>query len=195
MQRIILASASPRRRELLTQVGLTFDVEIPEVDEGMPGGIDPARYVCDLAYRKAAAVAEKTRGGLIIGADTIVAARGEILGKPADAAAAGQMLRFLSGAEHEVLTGVAVIDAAAIKSVIKHEVTKVVFKRLTTEDISGYIASGEPFDKAGAYGIQGLGAVLVKEIHGCYFNVVGLPVARLVDMLREFGINVLATDN
>lgn len=192
MLRIILASASPRRRDLLTQVGLTFEVEIPEVDEGMPGGMDPVGYVCQLAYRKAAAIAERTCDGIVIGADTIVVAQGDILGKPADAASARKMLQHLSGAEHEVLTGVAVIDAAANKSVIGYELTKVIFKQLTNEEINNYIASGEPFDKAGAYGIQGLGAVLVKEIHGCYFNVVGLPVARLTEMLREFGVDVLA---
>ncbi len=192
MQRIILASASPRRRDLLKQIGLTFDVQISEIDENVTGGVNPAGYVCDLAYRKALAVAEKAGSGLVIGADTIVVSGGELLGKPVDAAAAWQTLQFLSGTEHEVLTGVAVIDAATKKSIVAHEVTKVVFKQLTPEDIRGYIASGEPYDKAGAYGIQGLGAVLVSEVRGCYFNVVGLPLARLADMLREFGIEVLA---
>ncbi|MFZ5639778.1 MAG: Maf family protein [Bacillota bacterium] len=191
MQKIILASASPRRRELLTQIGLAFDVEISDVDENCTDDNDPVTYVCGLAYRKAAAVAEKIPAGIVVGADTVVVARGEILGKPADAAEAGRMLQFLNGTEHEVLTGVAVIDAAAGRSTVSHELTKVVFRQLTSEEIKGYIASGEPFDKAGAYGIQGLGAVLVKEIHGDYFNVVGLPLARLTDMLREFGIRVL----
>jgi len=192
MQRIILASASPRRRELLAQIGLGFEVTVSEIDESITGDIDPVRYVCDLAYRKARAVAEMTGDGIVIGADTIVVSGAKLLGKPADAADAGQMLELLSGIEHEVLTGVAVIDAATQKSVVEHEVTKVVFKQLSPEAIRGYIASGEPFDKAGAYGIQGLGAVLVREIRGCYFNVVGLPLARLADMLRTFGVEVLS---
>lgn len=192
MQRIILASASPRRHELMSRIGLTFDVEISEIDEDMPDGVEPAWCVRDLAHRKAAAVAGKHREGIVIGADTIVVSRGRILGKPTDATDARQMLGFLSGAEHEVLTGVAVIDTVSRKSVVEHELTRVVFKKLTPEEIDGYVASGEPLDKAGAYGIQELGALLVKEIHGCYFNVVGLPVAKLADMLKLFGIELLA---
>jgi septum formation protein len=191
MQKIILASASPRRRELLTQIGLSFDVVISDVDENGPDDHAPAAYVCGLAYRKAAAVAEKVPAGIVVGADTVVVAGGKILGKPADAAEAEWMLRVLNGAEHQVLTGVAVIDAAAGRTAVSHELTKVVFRQLTPEEIKGYIASGEPFDKAGAYGIQGLGAVLVREIHGDYFNVVGLPITRLAGMLREFGVRVL----
>ena len=191
MQRIILASASPRRRELMTQIGLPFEVQVSEIDESLVEGTDPAGCVCELARKKAMAIAGQAGDGIVIGADTIVVAGGRILGKPVDADDAVEMLKLLSAMEHLVLTGVALIDAATRQTLVRHETTKVVFKRLTAQEINGYIASGEPFDKAGAYGIQGLGAVLVREIHGCYFNVVGLPVAMLADMLRTFGVEVL----
>lgn len=192
MDAIILASSSPRRRELLKQAGIPFTV--------MPGGVDeeraelsgaPGQRAEQLACLKAMDVAGKVQKGLVLGADTIVVCNGEIFGKPADEKDAVRMLESLSGRVHLVITGIALADAESGKAAIGHETTKVKFSPITNEDIKAYIKTGEPYGKAGAYAVQGRGALLVESIDGCYSNVVGLPLFRLGKMLREFGINAI----
>ncbi len=189
---IILASQSPRRRELLEQVGITgFQVISPDVDERVEPGLSPAGMVEELSLRKARAAADKTGpDGLIIAADTVVALDGAVLGKPRDREDAFAMLSALSGREHRVYTGVSVLRGD--RAVTEHEETAVCFRALAPGEIWGYIATGEPMDKAGAYGIQGVGALLVRGIRGDYCNVVGLPVFRLGRMLARFGVEPLA---
>lgn len=185
---IILASNSPRRRELLAQIGLAFTVAPADVDESVLPGESPVSCVERLAQDKARAAAKRAGKGIVIAADTIVAAGGAILGKPADAEDARRMLTELSGREHEVVTGLAVMDAASEQCVTRTSITKVWFRDLSDREIASYVATGEPLDKAGAYGIQGRGALLVERIEGCYSNVVGLPLSLLGEMLREFGV-------
>jgi septum formation protein len=176
---------------LLSQLGLSFTVIPPRLEEeGYLGG-EPAGAVRLLALAKARSAAEGLEAGLVIGADTVVVLEEEVMGKPSGPEEAGEMLRRLSGATHRVLTGVAVLNAADGEALVDHEETLVTFRRLRPEEIEAYVASGEPLDKAGAYGVQGLGAVLVRRIEGCYFNVVGLPLARLAEMLAHFGVKVL----
>lgn len=192
MDAIILASSSPRRRELLRQAGIPFTA--------MPGGVDeekaelsgaPEQKTEQLAYLKAMDVAGRVKKGLVLGADTIVVCHGEIFGKPADEKDAARMLGSLSGREHLVITGIALADAGSGIVKTEHETTKVKFFPITPEDIKAYIKTGEPFGKAGAYAVQGRGALFVEGIDGCYSNVVGLPLFRLGRMLREFGVNVM----
>lgn len=192
MSEVILASASPRRRELLENMGLEFSVVVSDADEEAVGKDSPPNiYVQELALLKAVAVAKKmkeNRDAVIISADTIVVNNGKILGKPKDEDDARRMLGELSGRTHQVYTGFCVVrinDAFTVCESVKTDVT---FKKLTKNRINRYIASKEPMDKAGAYGIQGLGAMLAEKIDGDYFNVVGLPVSRLADVLEsEFG--------
>ena len=188
---IILASNSPRRRELLGQMGLKdFQVSAPNVDETVEPGLSPAEMVEELSLRKARAAAKKAGPeDLVIAADTVVALDGKVLGKPRDREDAFAMLSALSGREHRVYTGVTVLGGG--RAATEHEETAVCFRELAPVEIWGYIATGEPMDKAGAYGIQGVGALLVRGIRGDYCNVVGLPVFRLGRMLREFGIELL----
>jgi septum formation protein len=184
---LVLASASPRRRELLTQAGFSFTVQPAEIDEDWREGEGPAAYVERLAREKAAAVfsslAARDAELRVLGADTTVTLEDAILGKPVDAADAARMLRLLSGRRHRVMTGIALATANGVRSAV--ETTVVEFDALGEEEIAAYVASGEPMDKAGAYGIQGLAAKWIPRIEGCYFNVVGLPLARLRALLRE----------
>ena len=191
---LILASNSPRRRELLGQMGIkNFKMISPDVDESVGPGLSPAEIVERLSRRKAAAAAGKAGPDcLIIAADTVVALDGAVLGKPRNKEGAFAMLAALSGREHHVYTGVTVLQGE--RTVTEHEETAVTFRALEEEEIWGYIATGEPMDKAGAYGIQGLGALLVSGIRGDYCNVVGLPVFRLGRMLGRFGIHFLQTE-
>jgi len=191
MKKIILASASPRRQELLRQIGLNFEVIAPTVDENIQESLSPHEAVCELAFRKSAEVAEQLSEGLVIGADTVVVYNRRILGKPVSYTDAVETLRNLSGSDHLVITGFCVIDGATGSIVKASETTRVFFRHLIDEEIESYVKSGEPIDKAGSYGIQGLGAILVERIEGCYFNVVGLPLTKLAKTLREFGVNVL----
>lgn len=184
MKKIILASASPRRKELLATAGVEFEVLVSDADETIPEGTLPVDAAMLTAEKKALAVAGKCTGAVVIGADTIVVLDGRILGKPKDEADAKAMLRFLSGREHEVITGVCLTDGAKTKKFAK--VSKVRFYELTDEEIAAYVATNEPMDKAGAYGIQGRGCVLVESIEGDYFNIVGLPVAATVRALADF---------
>ncbi len=179
---LILASASPRRRELLKLAGLDFTVCVSDCDESVPESLSPPEAVAEIAGRKALAVAANYPEDTVIGADTIVVVDGIILGKPKDAGDAADMLKRLSDRTHSVYTGVCVVSGSAEKRFI--EITDVTFYALTDAEIDKYVATGEPTDKAGAYGIQGRGALLVKEICGDYFNVVGLPLARLVRVLN-----------
>ena len=181
---LVLASASPRRVALLRQVGLVFTVADPGPDRGWPGRAEPRHGVRALALEKARRVAARRPGSLVIGADTVVVARGVRLGKPAGEAEAFEMLRRLQGRTHEVWTGIALVRGAEQRTAA--EVTKVQFARLEEAEIRAYARTGEPLDKAGAYGIQGLAAQLVRRIEGDYSNVVGLPLARLRQLLKEF---------
>lgn len=187
--RLVLASASPRRSALLSQIGLTFEVRPSDIVEP-PYNIhsnNPASEVTQkLALMKAAAVAQHFDDALIIGADTLVSLDGELLGKPTDDADAFKMLTHLSGTCHEVVTGVALVNPRTEREIVWSETTQVYFRELQSTEIDTYIASGEASDKAGAYGIQGRGAAFVRRIEGCYFNVVGLPLASLVEHFLIF---------
>lgn len=189
---IILASRSPRRRELLSQIGLKgFRVMASEVDEQVEGNPPPGELVEELSLRKARAVgAQAGEEDLVIAADTVVVLDGAVLGKPADERDAFAMLSALSGNRHRVYTGVTVLRGE--RALTEHEETLVAFRELEPDEISAYIATGEPMDKAGAYGIQGLGSLLVSRLEGDYFNVMGLPLFRLGKMLTAFGLNLLA---
>ena len=191
MQNIILASASPRRRELLETVGIPFSV-CPSKGEEQIRGSSPAEVVEELSEQKAREVFIRTSGEvLVIGADTVVAADGNILGKPKNRETAIQMLRKLQGASHEVYTGVTVLSRNDNGEQQKrfHVMTEVEFYPMTEEEIESYVDTEEPMDKAGAYGIQGKAGIFVKEIRGDYNNVVGLPVARLYQELKQMGMN------
>ena len=184
---LVLASASPRRRELLAQAGFTFTVTPASIPEDPRPGENPVAYVTRLAREKAEAVYARLKPEqdpiVVLGADTtVVAPSGEILEKPADAADAARMLRLLSGATHQVITGVAVVSSSGVETAA--EVTHVTMLTLSDEEIAAYIATGEPMDKAGAYAIQGRAARWIPRIHGCYFNVVGLPLALVSGMLE-----------
>lgn len=186
---IVLASASPRRQELLRQVGVSFRVIPSGVDEQVATPMTPAELVEHLALIKAEDVAAREPGALIIGADTIVVVDDAVLGKPRDRAEAIAMLQQLSGRSHTVMTGVALIEGD--RRLVAHEETAVRFRPLTLAQIERYVDSGEPMDKAGGYGIQGRASALIEGIEGDYFNVVGLPLCRTVQMLAQFGVDVL----
>lgn len=184
MPRLILASASPRRRELLTQAGYIFEVHPAHVNEDPQPSEDPIAYVVRLARDKAQTVIAEVNDpdAIVLGADTTVTLDSQILAKPEDAADAARMLRLLSGRTHRVITGVAVATAKGTE--VAAEVTGVRFLTLSDKEIATYIATGEPMDKAGAYGIQGFAAKWIPRIEGCYFNVVGLPLALVATMLE-----------
>lgn len=186
---IVLASASPRRQELLRQVGLAFRVIPSNVSEEVADPLTPGELVEHLALIKAADVAAREPGALVIGADTIVVVDGAVLGKPKDRADAIAMLERLSGREHQVMTGVALLYGN--RRLVSHEETSVRFVPLTRAQIERYVDTGEPMDKAGAYGIQGRASAMISGIEGDYFNVVGLPLCRTVRMLSQLGVNVL----
>ena len=184
--RLVLASASPRRSALLSQIGITFAVRPSDIVEPpLNGHVNtPASEVTrKLALLKAVDVAQHFNEAIIIGADTLVSLEGKLLGKPTDDAEAFEMLTHLSGTRHEVVTGVALVDAETGRESVWAETTQVYFRELHRTEITAYIASGETSDKAGAYGIQGRGAAFVRRIEGCYFNVVGLPLASLIEHL------------
>jgi len=191
MKKIILASASPRRSELLRQIGVDFEVVPSEVDETNDLNLNPEEYAIEISYRKASDISKKIDGKyLIIAADTIVVKNG-IMGKPKEENEAFEMLKQLQDTWHEVITGIVVIDTESGRVIRELEKTRVKMKSLSDIEIKCYIKSGEPMDKAGSYGIQGLGALLVEKIEGCYFNVVGLPLNRLSFIMKEFGVNFI----
>ena len=188
---MILASQSPRRRELLGQMGFSFTVRPAKGEELAHPELTPAQLVEELARQKALEVsAEAEADDVVVAADTVVAIDGVVLGKPRDKAHAAEMLSALSGREHTVYTGVAVKRGETL--LVEHEATQVRFRPLTQREIDLYIQTGEPMDKAGSYGIQGYGALLVEGIRGDYFNVVGLPICRLGRMLAQVGEDALA---
>ena len=184
---LILASQSPRRRELLGLMGLDFIVRVADIDETMDPGLDPFDEVARVSRMKALAVSRE-KGDVVIAADTIVVCEGKVLGKPRDEADAFRILSLLSGRDHEVMTGLTVLRD---EEVITHtEVTKIHFRELYPQEIRAYIATGEPMDKAGAYGIQGGAALFADEMVGDYYNVMGLPVCRLAMILRQLKLPV-----
>ncbi len=188
---LVLASGSPRRAELLAQVGIPFEVRVSDVTEDADeAGVAPADVAARHARQKALSVAAEMPGRLVLGADTVVVLGSRLLGKPQSAAEARRMLQSLSGRSHHVVTAVAFAkgDAEGPRILAEDTVhTRVVFRELTDAEIEAYVATGEPMDKAGAYGIQGRGALLVSEIDGCYYNVVGLPLSRTWGLLGQLG--------
>ncbi len=188
---LILASGSPRRRELLAALGLPFSIVTSGVPEDVAPGLDPVEAARQLARRKAEAVAATLDRGLVIGSDTDVVLDDTILGKPADAADAARMLRLLRGRTHRVISGVAVLDAASGRIALGTVTTLVTMAEASDAQIAAYAASGEPLDKAGAYAIQGLGGALVAGIEGCYNNVVGFPLCEVAALLGQFGVSAL----
>lgn len=188
---IILASASPRRREILRRAGLKFSVDESSYEEDDLPGLKPRALAEFHALQKARDVARRHRNAIVIAADTIVVLKGRRYGKPRDTAQAAEMLKALSGKAHSVITGFAIIDTADSRELSGSVETKVFFRRLTMDEIAAYVNSGEPLDKAGAYGIQGLGGALVEKIEGDFFNVVGLPLSAVAEGLKKFGVSVL----
>ncbi len=179
--RLVLASASPRRKEILQTAGIPFEARTADVDERILGGESPEDYVQRLAEAKARAVCQE--GETVLGADTVVVVDGQVLGKPADQREAAQMLRALSGRSHRVLTGVCFFDGSSAHGSV--EETVVYFRELDDDEIADYIATGEAADKAGAYGIQGAASKFIDRIEGCYFNVVGLPISSVYSFIRS----------
>ncbi|MDD4569372.1 MAG: Maf family protein [Tepidanaerobacteraceae bacterium] len=191
LEKVILASASPRRQQLLTKIGLDFTVEPSCLDEVLDFDMDFGFMASEMAFKKAMKVAQKHEKALVLGADTIVVLDREILGKPATSLEAKEMLMRLSGRWHRVFTGLSIVDAATKTHLNEFEESWVKFKDLDDIEIKNYIKTGEPMDKAGAYGIQGKGALFVEKIEGDYYNIVGLPLFRLNSMLRYFNIKIL----
>lgn len=188
--KIILASSSPRRKQLLEQMGLQFDIIPAGGHEELLYSLDPEEMAQELAYNKALEVASGiTAQTIIIGADTIVV-KGGILGKPKSQKEAIEMLLRLQSNTHQVITGLALIDPWSGKVQKGYEKTLVEMAPMTLKDIEYYVATGEPMDKAGGYGIQGLAGVFISKIEGCYFNVMGLPIHRLWKMIGEFGVDI-----
>jgi len=185
-KKLILASISPRRENLLRMIGFDFEVVNSQVDEQSEVYTIPEVHVLELAQKKALKVAEKIDGGLIIGADTVVVLNNQILGKPKDAKQAKEILQQLSGKTHEVYTGFAIVEKPSGEMLSEFVKTLVSFRKLADEEIDRYIQSGSPFDKAGGYGIQDQGALFVQKIDGCFYNVMGLPVTKLYQALEKF---------
>jgi septum formation protein len=196
MKQLILASQSPRRKMLLQRIGVPFSVFPSDIIEPINNNMSPDRMVMDLSEKKAEQVCRRLEHGskgshIVLAADTVVVLDDVVMGKPNSPEEAFGMLESLSGRWHEVVTGVALIDVDSAKKKTHAEKTRVKIRKLSKETILRYIESGEPFDKAGAYGIQGLGALLVEKLQGCYYNVVGLPLYRVSVMLNDMGFNIL----
>jgi len=186
--RVILASASPRRIELLQQLGLRFEIVTSGVDEDFRGGESPREHVLRLAGAKAGAVSRLQPDAWVLGADTIVVIDGEILGKPGSPAEAVAMMRKLSGREHRVFTGFSVLSAERGAAASEAVESSVIFRKLGEDEAAWYAATEEPYDKAGAYAVQGLGAFFIREIRGSYTNVMGLPLCEVVDVMKKLQI-------
>jgi len=191
MKEVILASVSPRRKELLGKIGLRFKVEPSNYEEDIPSELEPHELAQKISLEKAKVVASKHQNVIVIAADTFIVFGGQILGKPHTEKEARKMLEAISGKSHSVITGFSIIDTSKNKTLSKSVETKVYVRKLTLAEIDAYVKSKEPLDKAGAYAIQGLGAVFVEKIEGDYFNVIGLPLSALTEALKEFGINIL----
>jgi septum formation protein len=190
--RLVLASGSPRRAELLRAAGIPFDVFPVEVDEQFQPGEKPEHAVARLAEAKVVAAAASHPNAIVLGADTTVVVGGEALAKPADAADASRMLRLLSGRSHDVLTGVCVCGQG--RRLVRVETTRVRMARLSDAEIAWYVATAEPFDKAGAYAVQGLASRFVEGLDGSYSNVVGLPISSVYGLLQELGCDILGNE-
>ena len=191
MKNIILASASPRRKDILTITGLKFTVCVSDYNEAVNPSLNPRYLARFLSCKKAEAVARRYKDSIIIAADTFIVFRGKILGKPHTPRDAQEMLAMLNGKCHSVVTGYSVFDTGTGKKVSRSVQTKVWFRKMTGREINAYVTTKEPLDKAGAYAVQGLGAVFIKKIEGDFFNVMGLPLYALIESLKEFGIQVL----
>lgn len=188
---IILASGSPRRKEILENTNLKFSVITSDIDERIFENEEPIQLVLRLAFEKCMSVAQNNPSDLVIGADTIVVLDNEILGKPKNEEEAFNTLSKLSNREHQVITGMSIVNLENEKKLVDYAISNVKFKKLTDQDIKDYISTKECLDKAGSYGIQGYGALLVEKIKGDYFNIVGLPISKLSDILKiNFNINL-----
>ena len=190
MKTIILASASPRRKELLEKINLKFEVDASDCEEDTNPGLEPEELVRQLSIKKAKSVAARHKNAIIIAADTIGVMGDKILGKPHTENEASKMLQTISGKSHLVITGFSILDPNTNKIFTGTVNTRVYIKKLTGHEIDAYVKTGEPLDKAGAYAIQGIGAVIVEKIEGDYYNVMGLPLNALTEALKEFGINI-----
>lgn len=191
MKKIILASSSPRRKKLLEQLGLQFEIKTSNFEERKEPNLDPYVLVKKQSRGKAKDVASQYQNALIIAADTMVYCNGKCIGKPITEKNARSALKLLSGKKHSVITGFTIIDTLTNKTITKSVETIIFFKKLTLKEINDYIKTGEPLDKAGAYGIQEKGAIFVEKIKGDYFNVVGLPIFTLVSELKKFGVKIM----
>lgn len=190
-RKIVLASASPRRKEILEKTGLKFTVDISAYEEDMDLALKPHQLARFLSSEKAKTVAIKYRNALVIAADTFIVFKGRLLGKPHTEKEAKRMLTLLNDKAHSVITGFTIIDTNTKKKLSRSVETRVYFKKMTVQEIESYVRTGEPLDKAGAYAIQDLGAVIVKKIEGDYFNIMGLPLSSVTDALKKFGVSVL----
>lgn len=191
MKKIILASQSPRRKALLSQIGLNFEIDPSNYEEDMSLKMNPNKLAEFLSLGKAEDVAKKHKHSIIISADTIVAIDDEVFGKPKTNERARYMLNKLSGRAHSVITGFTIIDTDTNRKISKSVETKVYFKSIQKKEMDAYIATGEPLDKGGGYAIQGIAALFVEKIEGDYFNIVGLPILSLVEELKKFGVDIL----
>lgn len=190
-RKIILASASPRRKEILELTGLKFSVDAGFFEEDMNLGLKPHQLARFLSAEKAKTIAVKYTNALVIAADTFIVFKDHLMGKPHTKDEAERMLTLLNGNAHSVITGFTIIDTNTKKKLSRSVETRVYFRKMTDREIEAYVKTGEPLDKAGAYAIQGIGAMIVKKIEGDYFNVMGLPLCSLTDALKKFGISVL----
>lgn len=196
MLKLILASASPRRTDLLKQIGLEYKIIPANIDENSEGFFEAGKYAMEMSAKKAVSVAKRiqstsTQDTFVLGADTVVSIDGHLLGKPVDADDCHRMLKLLENKWHEVITGLSLVRAVDLEINTDCEITRVKMPAFSQEFIERYIASKEPFDKAGGYAIQGIGSLMVERIDGCYFNVMGLPLYRLSKMLEREGYEVL----
>jgi septum formation protein len=189
-QKIILASTSPRRKELLKQIGLDFEIMPSKYEEDMTLKMSSTKLARTLAYGKAFEVAKKLKSGIVVGSDTFIVYWGKRIGKPKNKKDAQRILEMISGKWLKIYSGIAIIDIKNKKEVIDHELTKVKIKKLSAKEISDYIKTGEPLDKAGAFAIQGRGAIFIEKIKGCHSNVIGLPLYKLYTSLQKLGINI-----
>lgn len=189
MKKIILASSSPRRKKLLEKIGLKFKIVPSSLNEEVEQNLTPAKLVKSLSLQKAKDIAKREKNAIIIAADTMVFLGDEIIGKPKNKTHARQILKSLSGKFHFIITGFTIINSADNKTITRSVKTTVYMKKMTNQEIDDYIKTEEPLDKAGAYGIQGLGGKFIAKIKGDYFNVVGLPLPALIKSLKKFGIH------
>lgn len=191
MKSIILASASPRRKDLLEKIGLKFKIVKSDCKETIDMNLNPHSLAQKLSLEKARIVAKKYKSAIIIAADTLVILDNRIIGKPKDKKDARETLKLLSNRVHSIITGFTIIDSSSGKSVSKSEETKVFMKKITDREIDSYIKTGEPFGKAGSYAIQEKGSMFIEKIEGDFFNAVGLPIYSLIKALKNFGVSVL----